>query len=104
MPTNNTAPKRAKSDSAAGSKMLTVDNMNPNVVKMEYAVRGPLVIRATEIEKELQAVSDGICLSMDVIESGFGRILKGKLDAGEYGHLYCGLKCARPLRCHLPQR
>ena len=27
------------------------DNMNPCIKKMQYAVRGPLVIRATEIEK-----------------------------------------------------
>lgn len=33
---------------------ITLDNMNPCVKKMEYAVRGPLVIRATEIEKEIQ--------------------------------------------------
>lgn len=39
------------------NRVLTLDNMNPNVKKMEYAVRGPLVIRATAIEKELQAVS-----------------------------------------------
>ncbi|KAF8782672.1 alanine aminotransferase 1-like [Argiope bruennichi] len=41
-----------------GSKMdrrtVTLENMNPNIIKMEYAVRGPLVIRATEIEKELK--------------------------------------------------
>lgn len=37
--------------------MITLENMNPLVKKMEYAVRGPLVIRATAIEKELQAVS-----------------------------------------------
>lgn len=36
---------------------LTLDSMNPNVIKMEYAVRGPLVIRAGEIEKELKKVS-----------------------------------------------
>ena len=36
---------------------ITLDNMNPCVKKMEYAVRGPLVIRATEIEKEIQRVS-----------------------------------------------
>merc|ERR1719300_139755 len=29
--------------------------MNPCIKKMEYAVRGPLVIRATAIEKEIQA-------------------------------------------------
>lgn len=37
--------------------MLTLETMNPNVIKMEYAVRGPLVIRAAEIEKEMQQVS-----------------------------------------------
>lgn len=39
------------------SKVLTLDNLNPNVIKLEYAVRGPLVIRAAEIDKELQKVS-----------------------------------------------
>ncbi|CAG9862090.1 unnamed protein product [Phyllotreta striolata] len=33
---------------------LNLDNINPNVKVMEYAVRGPLVIRAGEIEKELE--------------------------------------------------
>merc|ERR1712002_883472 len=37
--------------------VLQLSNMNPCVKKMEYAVRGPLVIRATAIEKELQ---DGV--------------------------------------------
>ena len=37
--------------------VLTVDNINPNIKAMEYAVRGPLVIRATEIQKELASVS-----------------------------------------------
>jgi len=34
---------------------VTMDNLNPAIKTMEYAVRGPLVIRATEIEKELQS-------------------------------------------------
>merc|ERR1711936_623746 len=34
---------------------VVLDNMNPCIKKMEYAVRGPLVIRATAIEKEIQA-------------------------------------------------
>lgn len=38
------------------TKVLTLDSMNPNVIKMEYAVRGPLVIRAGEIEKEIKQV------------------------------------------------
>lgn len=37
------------------SKVLSVDNMNPYVKSMEYAVRGPIVIRAAEIEQELKS-------------------------------------------------
>ncbi|CAD5208139.1 unnamed protein product [Bursaphelenchus xylophilus] len=37
----------------AGKKVLNYDNINPNVKSMEYAVRGPIVIRAVELEKEL---------------------------------------------------
>jgi len=33
-----------------------MDTLNPNVRAMEYAVRGPVVIRAAAIEKELQKV------------------------------------------------
>ncbi|XP_055297648.1 alanine aminotransferase 1 [Sitodiplosis mosellana] len=39
---------------ASLTKTLTLDSINPNVIKMEYAVRGPLVIRAGEIEKEIK--------------------------------------------------
>lgn len=35
-------------------KVLTLDTINPNVRAMEYAVRGPLVTRAVELEKELE--------------------------------------------------
>ncbi|KAI4898247.1 hypothetical protein NFI96_030538 [Prochilodus magdalenae] len=35
-------------------KVLTVDTMNPNVKRVEYAVRGPIVQRAVQIEKELK--------------------------------------------------
>ena len=38
------------------TKVLTVENMNPHVKVMEYAVRGPIVIRAGEIEKDLEKV------------------------------------------------
>ncbi|CCD61912.1 alanine transaminase [Caenorhabditis elegans] len=37
----------------ASGKTLNTSNINPNVIKMEYAVRGPIVIRAVELEKEL---------------------------------------------------
>ena len=39
------------------SKVITLDTMNPLVKKMEYAVRGPIVARASAIEKELESVS-----------------------------------------------
>lgn len=35
-------------------KVLTTENMNPNVKRVEYAVRGPIVQRAVQIEKELK--------------------------------------------------
>lgn len=42
------------SSSIMSAPTLTLDNLNPCVKRMEYAVRGPLVIRATEIEKEIE--------------------------------------------------
>ena len=35
---------------------LSVENMNPCVKEMEYAVRGPLVIRATALQGEMEQV------------------------------------------------
>ncbi|XP_033841915.1 alanine aminotransferase 2-like [Periophthalmus magnuspinnatus] len=35
-------------------KVLTLETMNPNVKKVEYAVRGPIVQRAVQLEKELR--------------------------------------------------
>lgn len=35
-------------------RCVSVDNINPAIKSMEYAVRGPLVIRAGVIEKELE--------------------------------------------------
>ncbi|XP_036412739.1 alanine aminotransferase 2-like isoform X1 [Colossoma macropomum] len=43
---NDASPRRGK--------VLTVDTMNANVKKVEYAVRGPIVQRAVQIEKELK--------------------------------------------------
>ena len=36
---------------------LSVENMNPCVKEMEYAVRGPLVIRATALQGEMDQVT-----------------------------------------------
>jgi len=45
--------ERNSSNGPVAEKVLTLSNMNPHIKAMEYAVRGPLVIRAVEIEKEL---------------------------------------------------
>lgn len=44
------------SSQGPNKKVLTIDNVNPNLKRMEYAVRGPLLIRALEIEKEIEKV------------------------------------------------
>ncbi|XP_044735261.1 alanine aminotransferase 2-like [Chrysoperla carnea] len=35
------------------TNFLTLDNINPYIIELQYAVRGPLFIRANEIEKEM---------------------------------------------------
>lgn len=45
---------RGMASGAPGAKVLTEDNVFENLRRMEYAVRGPLLLRALEIEKELQ--------------------------------------------------
>ena len=39
----------------SSKKVLTLNSMNPRVKKMEYAVRGPIVQRAVQIQDELDA-------------------------------------------------
>lgn len=38
----------------ASKKVINLDNMNPNVKEMEFAVRGPIVIRGAQIERDLE--------------------------------------------------
>jgi hypothetical protein len=38
------------------NKPLTIGTLNPLVKEVEYAVRGPIVIRAVKLEKELEKV------------------------------------------------
>lgn len=52
----SSAATAASAVAASPRKVLTEDNVFVNLRKMEYAVRGPLLIRALEIEKELQKV------------------------------------------------
>ncbi|XP_033993000.1 alanine aminotransferase 2-like isoform X1 [Trematomus bernacchii] len=48
-------PKEKMSENGVSprAKVLTIDNMNPTVKNVEYAVRGPIVQRALELEREL---------------------------------------------------
>ena len=41
---------------ASKSPNLNLSNLNPCVKEMEYAVRGPLVIRATALQGEMEKV------------------------------------------------
>uniref|UniRef100_A0A8C5QE71 Alanine aminotransferase 1 n=1 Tax=Leptobrachium leishanense TaxID=445787 RepID=A0A8C5QE71_9ANUR len=42
------------SQNGTTDRILTLDSMNPSIKKVEYAVRGPIVTRAVEMEKELK--------------------------------------------------
>jgi hypothetical protein len=41
---------------------LDLDTINPNLRKVQYAVRGPVLDRAMEIERDLMQVRGGITL------------------------------------------
>ena len=45
--------------------LLDINNLNPHVKAVEYAVRGPIVIRASEIEEELKNVSTNLILCVN---------------------------------------
>jgi hypothetical protein len=50
---------RSKSRNVASTvrraKVLTTDSMNPKIKAVQYAVRGPIVIRAGQIQDEINA-------------------------------------------------
>ena len=57
MPTLANAPAEGmasqKATNGSANAKLSMDNINPHVVEAQYAVRGAIVIRAGELEKEL---------------------------------------------------
>lgn len=59
--------KMTENGVAPRAKVLTIDTMNPTVKNVEYAVRGPIVARAVELEKELSEV--GVDISYDLISA-----------------------------------
>lgn len=46
---------------------ITFDKINPNIKVMEYIVRGPIVIRAAEIENEIKQVRQNYSLIVSCI-------------------------------------
>ena len=80
---------------------VTLKNMNPAIKKMEYAVRGPLVIRATAIEKELEKVgpknliafrnlprspvASGMCLVLTMTNKKISNFFSNKVEKPHNG-------------------
>ncbi|CAK9297647.1 unnamed protein product [Gordionus sp. m RMFG-2023] len=61
------------STSIARSKhLLNIDNINPSVKLMEYAVRGPIVTRATELEYQIKERESGKYQFEDIIKTNIG--------------------------------
>nr|CAB3458625.1 unnamed protein product [Digitaria exilis] len=54
------AMARAMSTAAAGTPPVTVDTLNPKVLKCEYAVRGEIVTHAQNLQQELQKNPDSL--------------------------------------------
>lgn len=54
MATVNSLGAEDSNKCAKTKRCLTMETLNPCIKEMQYAVRGPLVIRASEIEKELE--------------------------------------------------
>lgn len=54
------AALKVRSERSPRDRILTLESMNPQVKAVEYAVRGPIVLKAGEIEMELQRVSAGL--------------------------------------------
>lgn len=51
---------KVRAEPSRRERILTLESMNPQVKAVEYAVRGPIVLKAGEIERELQRVSAGV--------------------------------------------
>lgn len=55
------------------SRTLTMKTLNPRVIEVEYAVRGPIVIRAAEIEKEIKTVEKKFTYSLLSLDNFLGQ-------------------------------
>lgn len=79
-------PKEKMSENGMSrGKVLTIDNMNPTVKKVEYAVRGPIVQRAVELERELSEVwMDGFLHLLNALNHMKCLHANIKADRGEH--------------------
>merc|ERR1711976_1114568 len=58
------------------TKVLTMETLNPCIKSMEYAVRGPIVVRAGEIEREM----------LDGVKKPFNEVIRANIgDAHAMG-------------------
>lgn len=69
----------AENGLARRDRVLTLESMNPYVKKVEYAVRGPIVARAVQLEKELKQVRG--CRAVLWVRS-FQGCLSGQVSSG----------------------
>ncbi|TTK32042.1 Alanine aminotransferase 2 [Bagarius yarrelli] len=63
-----TAASAAPGTTKPREKTLNMENLNPKVKAVEYAVRGPIVIKATEIENLIQKVV-ALCVFPELMDS-----------------------------------
>lgn len=68
----NMSQQNSTASGSAGKKVLTVDSINPNVLTMEYAVRGPIVNRAVELEKQLAKAKEKAFPFTSIIKANIG--------------------------------
>ncbi|KAF1740843.1 hypothetical protein MXB_44, partial [Myxobolus squamalis] len=50
-------------------EILNIDTLNPAILAVEYAVRGPIVTRAGEIQKEIESG----------IQKPFGKVIRANI-------------------------
>ncbi|KAG8144083.1 hypothetical protein E2320_001208 [Naja naja] len=80
------APALQLKEKAPREKILTLESMNPQVKAVEYAVRGPIMLKAGEIEKELRKVASWLAGWLGWgSDLGGGVGVPGKVSTGGMG-------------------
>lgn len=92
-------PKMSENGVVPRAKVLTIDTMNPTVKNVEYAVRGPIVARAVELEKELSEV----CVEPP-LSSVVHRLLTSFLFTDPLCLCACEMHVMLPFSSHQPNK